>query len=327
MRLALALALAACGKPTEQATNQGSGSAAATLRVVTRLAADSTLVAGSRRVAIFSGDRWLESKAGALEPVPATAAELVRLRGGLGELELHLGLTAIAIGGEEHHERIVRIGAGEVVLADAHVEQVVATDAHEVWSYKDRLRSRLAVIDPAGQLTPLPELALIGKPIEGASPVSTKLCATPAIEDVAATRDTVVALVVECDPDAPVRLVTYRWPGPTATVELVGSRTALGFAPRQLAVNRGARAIAGPGHVLRLGAAQPTRFAGASITGLELADDGTPWLLADGALLRDGVTVPVARGTPTALARDAGLGIVVLATAPTGSWLLATASK
>jgi hypothetical protein len=338
VRLAIAIALCACGKSAERApVGSASGSSAALgLRVVTRLPATSVLLPGPRRIAIDADGRWLETRGGEPQPVPATAAAVTRLRGELGELELHLGRDVIAIGGEEHHEQYLRLveGAKAIAFDDAHVTQVVATAVHEVWSYQDKLRSRLAVVDASGVVTPLPELALAGKPITGVSPVSTKLCATPAIKDVAATHDSVVALVVECDPEAPVRLVTYRWPGtsndPAATVQELASRRALGFEPAQLAVAPGVHAIAGVGdgeiHVLKIGSA-PTRLPGTTLTALEIAADGAVWLLA-GTLWRDGTAMPVRDPSgievvPRALSRDEHLGIVVLAGATDVAWLLA----
>ncbi len=336
MRLAFAIALCACGKSAERAP-VGSASGSSTpppgLRVVTRLPAASVLVPGSRRIAIDAEGRWLETAGGEPQPVPATAAAVTRLRGELGELALHLGRDVIAIGGEEHHEQYLRLadGAKPIAFDDAHVTQVVATDAHEVWSYQDKLRARLAVVDRSGAVSPLPDLALAGTPIIGVSPVSTKLCATPAIKDVASTHGTVVALVVECDPEAPVRLVTYRWPGPTATVQQLASRRALGFEPVQLAVARGVHAIAGAGggeiHVLRIGS-EPRRVAGTALAGLEVAADGAVWLLAGTKVWRDGAAVAVRDPSgsdllPRALARDEHLGIVVLAGTTDVAWLLA----
>ncbi|MEJ7603286.1 MAG: hypothetical protein WKG01_35695 [Kofleriaceae bacterium] len=330
MRLALIalIALLACGKPSEPA-GSGAGSEAPRLHIVSRLPATSALVDSSRRIAIDADGRWLETTADSLQPVAETATALTRLRGALGELSLHLGRTVIAIGGEEHHEQIVRIGGAPVTL-EGHVVRVVATDTHEVWSYDERLRARLAVVD--AQVTPLPALALIGKPIVGASLVSTKLCATPAIKDLVASRDSVVALVVECDPDAAVRLVTYRWPGPTETTERLASTHALGFVPARLAIASDVRAVAGaaPDRGLRvLAVGKPVRtVAGNTLGHLAVSDAGAVWVLADGALDRDGepVTVSDPAGTrlvPRALARDHRLGIVVLATAPGAAWLLA----
>lgn len=341
MRIAIAIALCACGKSAERtpagsASGSGLGSsspAPPALRVVSRLPAASVLIPGSRRIAIDADGRWLESQHGELQPVPATAAAVTRLRGELGELELHLGRDVIAIGGEEHHEKYLRLlatGARPIAFDDAHVSQVVATDTHEVWSYQDKLRSRLAIVAAEGAVSPLPDLALVGKPITGVSPVSTKLCATPAIKDVAATRSSVVALVVECDLDAPVRLVTYRWPGPTATVQTLASRRTLGFEPVQLAVTGDVHAIAGTGdgqiHVLRVGT-DPKRIAATALTALEVAPDGATWVLAGDTLWRDGVAMtprdPAGSAvTPRALACDEQLGIVVLASGADVSWLL-----
>ena len=334
MRVAVAVALIACGKASEPpGTGSGSGSSKPDLHVVSRLPAGSTLVDSSRRVAIDADGRWLETTPDGLQPVPETAAAIARLRGELGELgelELHLGRSVIAVGGEEHREQILRVGGAAIVGLEAHVTKVVATDTHEVWSYEERLRARLAVVD--AQVAPLPALALAGKPIEGASPVSTKLCATPAIRDLAATGTRVVALVVECDPDAPVRLVTYHWPGPTASTEALASTRVLGFAPARLAITDAQSVIAGAtaaGGLRVLVIGKPVRaVTGHALAGLAISDAGAVWVLADGTLRRDDEPIAVVdpageRLVPRSLARDHRLGITVLASAPDAAWLLA----
>jgi hypothetical protein len=193
-------------------------------------------------------------------------------------------------------------------------------------------------VDARGAVTPLPAHELLAEPVSGISPVGAKKCAAPQIVDLASTSEAIAALLVECNPDAPIRIATYRWPGPTSQLARFATTKQLGFEPSQLVVAPdGTRALVGAGAgklVIAREASNGRLVPRASLANVTvvvdaaIAGDGAVWTLAiangdDWQVARDGVLVRVADPSgkplrPSRLAFDEHHGIVVLA----GDWLL-----
>ena len=365
--IAVAAALAACGKrrDDEPAPAAGSGApadgarAGASLRPVIELREHASLIAGTRRIALWVGEAgWYEPDARGLAAQPLIGAAMARARGELGELgelsDVFLGTRPILAGGEEHRERVLRfLPAPSPVALPGMLVQVVAAGALDVWRYEHELRTELATVDAAGTLAVLPAFPLLGPVAESLSPVGAKACAAPKVRDLAGTGEAVLALVTECHPRAPVRIATYRWPAPDAppsrTVATLGSLAELDLEIDHLLATRAGAPIlvgrrGGAAVVLRLGAgAGGAPAAAVGPTGVEaipdaaVADDGAVWLLALGrgpggrdrlTVSRDGVPVGVTTPAgaplrPERLAFDEHLGIVVLANEGAVRWLLA----
>lgn len=365
--IAVVAALAACGKRREEgaATMAGSGdgpraagdaAAGRLLRAVAELREHAVLVEGTRRIALWVGARgWYEPDARGLAAQPLIGAAVGRAKAELGELtDVFLGTRPILAGGEEHRERVLRfVPAATPVALDGMLVQVAAAGAVDVWRYEHQLRTELAIVDAAGAVTPLPGLPLVGPLVEGISPVGAKACAAPKVRDLAGTGDAVLALVTECHPRAPVRIVTYRWktPGgpPARSVETLGELGELDLEiDHLLAARDGTPILVGrrgdAAVVMRLAGAGGSGSAVAvgpsgveSITHAAIAGDGAVWLRLVGrgtggrdriTVSREGVGVEVASPAGAtlraeALAFDEQLGIVVLATEGAVRWLLA----
>ncbi len=312
-----------------------------------------TLVVGSRRIALLTGDDWLVPAAGAPRTDPEIGAAIAKTRIALGgDFELYLGAQPIAVGGEEHRESFVRLASTPMTVAVKGSLARVATvhGSLDVWQLEDRLRSQLVVVGPGGMASPLPALVRGGPDVPGLSPIAAKACEAPHVKDLAASGDGVFALVTECNLDAPLRIVGYRWAGatsrPSVDVAQLASPSELGFEPTQLVVARdGTRALVGAAHgALVIGrlARDGKVTSSASLTPVTLvanaavADDGSVWTLTLGAdpaghdvwqIARDGVVARVIdrAGTPlrpSQLAFDERYGIVVLATNADRVWLL-----
>jgi hypothetical protein len=305
------------------------------------------LVAGSRRVAIATEDGWFEPAAPSPRAVPEMAARIVKLHASLGEdLQLFLGSMPIAVGGEEHREVVVRLEAQPRTIAlDGVLVRVATVRDIELWQYEEHLRAQLAVVDAKGTLTQLPAHELVGPPVEHLSPVGARACAAPKIQSLASTGDAIVALLVECNPEAPIRIATYRWPGPTVTVQRLPSAHSLGFSPAQLVVSRTTRALVGAadgtlviGRVASDGkfTVRSTLSGVTRVSHAALADDGAIWTLSFASdadhhdawqVARDGEIVTIADPSgkplaPSQLAFDELYGIVVIASTAGESWLL-----
>jgi len=348
--------LAGCGKGASDAP-AGTGSSRnppARLHPIASFP-DARLVVGSRRVAIMSGERWLEpaalDSASGPREVAALGASLAKARATLGgDLQVLLGGSPIVVGGEEHRESHVRLEpAPHVIEVEGLLARVAARrDGTELWQLDDRLRSQLAVVDATGTVSVLPEHPLIGPAVVGLSPVKAKACATPHVQELATTGDDIFALVTECSGDAPIRIARYHWPSPGArpvtTVEQLDSAHALGFEPQHLVVARdGTRALVGAARgqlvVARVSSggkltsvaslSNVTRVADAAI-----GDDGAVWALTLGTsdgrdhwqVARDGEVVPVTDRAgralrPSRLAFDEHYGVVVMATSADQTWL------
>jgi hypothetical protein len=336
MRMVAAmLVLAACGKSENTDTPPPSPPPAAKprLRAIAEVKG-ATLVAGWRHVIIATPDRWLVADGTALKDLVEVADQVTKLRAELGELELFAAAAPVVVGGAEHHEETLRLGSGPIEVP-GHLQRMTAfADGTEVWQYEERLRARLALVSPTNKLTPLPGLALTAPAIEGDSPVRTKQCATPAIEDLASTGTTVAALVVECNPAARVRIVKLDAKG-AQTVDVLESPEQLGFAPKRLALAPngagGIVGIAGGKLAVRKGSVTTTSLANLTVlVSVAISDDGAIWALtlADdrAQVSRDGEVIAIANRTgapmrPVALALDSSLGIVVLATTGDTAWV------
>jgi hypothetical protein len=270
------------------------------------------LIASGQRVAIATADAYYDLAPSGPQAVPAIATRLATLRGELGELELFLGVHPIVVGGEEHHEQHVRLEPEpRAIELEGHVVRVVALRDVEVWQFEERLRAQLAVVDARGAVTVLPGIANAGPPIDSPSPVSAKRCAAPAIADLASSSDAIQALLVECNPAAPVRVASYLWPGPR--VELTTHRA---FKAAQLAGASIAGIADGKLAIVRGEALKPTAIAASQVLEAAVATDGAIWTLTtterdERTLARDGTAVPLAK--PAQLAHDDDRGITVLA--------------
>ncbi|MBX3156655.1 MAG: hypothetical protein KF773_11685 [Deltaproteobacteria bacterium] len=332
---AAALLIAACGKGDRAeppAAGSGSGGTpapdAAEARVkalaIPGSAGGTELVRGARRVAFVNGGRWLApTPAGPVEVVADAGAELATACGDYDHT-LFLARDPVAACGEEHQERTTRLvrGGPAVELPGIPLRAVALRDGTEVWVVEERLQTQLVVLAPDGGRRVYPPFARTGA--LPASPVRAKACAAARIVDLAGDGAEAVALVVECDPDAPVQLARITGATAPPASEVAPS---LGFVPQRVAVAKGVVAVAGVrGDELafaRLGGEKPRsgpRPTG-QVTGLEIADDGAVWALTVGTrdrqdvwtLSRDGVAVPTGALVPRALGADAALGIVGVA--------------
>jgi hypothetical protein len=352
--LAAAAALAACDRrrdepppppPPQQPQPLLRATPPARLRPIAELRERAVLVEGTRRIALRVGEAgWYEPDARGLAAQPLIGGAIARARAELGEpADVFLGTHPILAGGEEHRERFLRFAPAprEIALSGLLV-QVATAGPLDVWRYEHELRSELATVDAAGAIAPLPALPRIGPDAPARSPVSAKACAAPKVRDLAGTGDAVLALVTECHPRAPVRIATYRWPGPAREVATLGTLAELDLQiDRLLATRGGAPILVGRRGdevvVLRIGAGGRAA-ASRGPTGVEavshaaVADDGAVWTRSLGrdrvVLARDGAPIALASpgGAPLraeSLALDERLGIVVLASEGASRWLLA----
>lgn len=248
-------------------------------------------------------DTWYDG----LVENPAAGKEIAALRAKHGAIEIYLGKTPIVVGGEEHHEESVRITPAPVAIDTRVIPTKVELlpDGREVWAYTEALVSNITVDGVAA--TPL---ARIGALPADLSPVRAKLCAHPTLLDIAGP----YALFVECDDAVPRRLVQV---GGAETK--LPSRAALPLDHELLAVGRDVRLVGvQDGKLAIVRAGKATLYGPATrVLAAVVADDDAVWTLAltaDGTpgLARDGVAIPLEEA-PSALARDATLGVVVLA--------------
>ncbi|HSK05008.1 MAG TPA: hypothetical protein VK932_27355, partial [Kofleriaceae bacterium] len=194
-----------------------SPAAPAPLRPAAELRERAVLVEGTRRIALWVGEAgWYEPDAGGLAARPLIGSALARAHAEIGEpADVFLGTRPILAGGAEHRERFVRFQpAPREVALHGLLVQVAAAGPLDVWRYEHELRTELATVDASGAVAPLPGLPRIGPDVDARSPVGKKACAAPKVRALAGAGDAVLALVTECHPAAPVRIATYRWPGP-----------------------------------------------------------------------------------------------------------------
>jgi hypothetical protein len=341
--IALACVLG-CGSAKESRPSTGSGSgpgatsAPGTVRRLASVHPSGKLIAGTRRVALVTEQGYLEPGA---PPTPGgqVSAELEKLAKEFLLPEVFLATHPIVVGGEEHHEKHVQLTPAprEVELHGHLVRAVALADGKDVWQFEEKLRARLAVVDERGALLPLPDHELVGPPLDHPSPVVAKQCATPKIADLAATAGVAIALLIECHADAPVRVVSYTWPGPKIEVERLPSTKQLGFEPDHVVAAGDRRALIGAAAnklvIHRLGNARredlldgTTRVLAATMT-----DDGAVWTLTIGAsgarqVARDGVPVRLADPSgaalsPQGLGFDLRHGVTILAHDRASAWL------
>jgi hypothetical protein len=321
MKRALVIALVlACKSESPPPPHVGSASGAP--RVFGVLAeirgGDASLVAGARRFALRVGDRWYDAVAGklvenkSLGTVPETP-------------DIFLGVTPIAVVGEEHHEKHLRLAAAreEVPLVGVATKIEATRDGLEVWAYTHELEKNLALVRGGTVTYPKP-FARVGPLPESMSPVSAKLCERPHIADVAASTRAVFALVTECSPLAPFRLAEFANEAADAKETQLATRQDLGITFEKLVVSNSGRVHVVGVRDKRLvvdtlvdGNLKPATFEPvARVYTAVAADDEAVWtLVLDSAgtasVLRDGQPMPT-EGPPTALAVDDTLGVVVL---------------
>ncbi len=362
--IAAAAALAACdrrrdGEPAPAATPTSPPTAAPkppppaaspVLRPVAELRERAVLVEGTRRIALSVGEAgWYEPDAHGLAAQPLIGDALARARAELGEpADVFLGTHPILAGGEDHRERFLRfLPAPREIALHGLLVQVAAAGPLDVWRYEHELRTELATVDGSGAIAALPAFPRLGPDVEARSPVGKKACAAPRVRDLAGAGGAVLALVTECHPRAPVRIATYRWPGPAREIATLGALAELDLQiDRLLATRDGAPILVGrrgdAAIVMRIGAGGRAATAiGPSgvevVTHAAVADDGAVWIRTLGrgepdrdraAIVRDGA--PIALASPTgaplraeSLAFDDRLGVVVLASEGAARWLLA----
>ncbi|MBA3398010.1 MAG: hypothetical protein H0T89_35625 [Deltaproteobacteria bacterium] len=365
------LALAGCGKRDRNAAEDRSQAArprpAGPLGVVAEVRGEAMLVGDAGRFAlIVERRRWFDAAGGALRERPELSAPLARTLADLEPFaEVHLGSAPVVVGGEEHHEQHIRLEPAPrpIAVTGIVVEIAMAGPGEELWRTEHELRTELASFD--GQATtmtttttmmtttPIPALLRIGPDANHRSPVQAKLCAQPRIIDLvgvvtAGAGSRIDALVTECNDATPIRIVSYRWPGPRASVTTLASPAELGFRPERLVVTPRGEAVvvgtrAGQLAIGRVGTDHQvtvtTTLAGVSrVTTALAAVDASIWTLTLGAsddwiVARDGVAVTLVDPTgsgdpeqlqPLQLASAPQLGIVVLARSATMRYLLAT---
>lgn len=302
------------------------------------------LIPGTHRVALRFGDQgWIELADGAEVGHPELGKAIALAAGDGGLAEVFLGAMPIVIAGEHHHETVVRITPARIPieLHGSVYEIVTTSDNREAWRYEHEVVSQLAFV-AGSEVTPVAPLAKLGPDDDAASPVRRRLCRTPRVLDLDAAGATVYALVTECSPRAPIRVVAYDAPDRAREIR-VQSAEQLQLAPAVLAVSRtGDAAIAGIRAPGRLAIARIAAGGTATVTahldgvtrvhGAVVADDGAVWVLAftsAGAVLaRDGLPVALANQhgeplVPEQLAYSRGHGVVVLATRDGARYLLA----
>ena len=311
------------------------------LALVAEYRGEVTLIPGTDRIALRVGRTgWQEVAGGKRADRPELGAAIARAaEAGDGVADIFLGTTPIVIAGEHHHEQAARI-TPEVVPIAFHgtvYEVVTTSDGREAWRHEHALVSQLAFVRGI-EVRDAPALERIGPEIDDASPVRKRLCKTPRVLDVDAAGETVYALVVECSPQAPIRVVTYQ---PDREIRL-GSAQQLQLDPVALAVSRsGQLALAGIRAPDQLAIARIAVDGTANVTahlagvtrvhGAVVADDGAVWVLAftnTGPIVaRDGVAVALVHGdttlVPEHLAYEAKHGVIVLAAGDGARYLLA----
>lgn len=187
-----------------------------------RRAGPATLVAGTRRIAVWDGAAgWYEPDARGLAAQPLVGRAIAAARDAVGPLaEPHLGSLPVLSGGDEHREQHLRLAPAAQPIAIPGMLVAVATApaaAAELWWTEHELRSALTPVVAGRALPALPALAARGPALAARSPVSSKACAVPRVRALAGSPAVILALVTECHPDAPVRIAEHRWPaGPSA---------------------------------------------------------------------------------------------------------------
>ena len=321
MRRVLAIALVVACKSEAPPPQVGSASAAAprAFGVLAEIrGGDAALLGGTRRFALRVGDRWYDAVSGRLVENKSLAVP--------DATDIFLGVTPIAVVGEEHHEQHVRLGAErtEVPLLGVATKIEATRDGLEIWAYTHELEKNLALVRGGTVTYPKP-FARIGPLPESISPVSAKLCERPHIADVAASERAVFALVTECSPLAPLRLAEYASADAEAKETQLATRRDLGIAFERLVVSNSGRVHVVGVRDRRLaidrlvaGTLQAATFEPvARVVAAVAADDEAVWtLVLDSAgkasVLRDGKPMPT-DAAPTGLAIDDALGVVVLA--------------
>lgn len=281
---ALLVLLVACSSERAPQKQQGFG--------VVATVGNATMLTNGERVALRDGARWFDIENGKLVENLALGAAVARESEALGTPDVHLGATPIVVGGEHHQEKHVRVPSRDLVPLDGIATEIVVAGDREAWRYEHELVSTLAFVRGA-IVEPIAPIALAGGEVEQPSPVSQRRCKHPRVADLDVARDTVYALVVECT--GHTRVIAY----PGAVETRVEPADALAVSRTGEIRTVAAAAVPGATRVLQA----------------VFADDGALWVLATTAtntiVARDGAPMPVTQ--PRQLARDATLGVVVLA--------------
>lgn len=314
MKLVALLLACGCSKPAKPVQ----------LATVADITGEATLVAGTRRVAVYGGETWWQSDAGTL-PIGAAIAQLVRSS---EAADVFLGADPIIVAGEEHAETITRftpqLQPTRVGLDGLPSKILALGDGREAWLAHVGIFDQLLFVTGT-QVEAAPKLALVGPPADTVSPVSARLCAVPKVEDIAVRANEVYTLVSECNEEAPLRIVAY----PSGRISLLPTRERLAMSFMKLAVSPdGKLHLIGirNGHVYVENVLDDmvlkrsmvlTPSAATRVETALYADDGAFWTLVLDAnnkpqILRDGMLVATP-SPPKALALDDKLGVVVLA--------------
>lgn len=340
----LAAICVGCGGNKEQPPAPGSASAEVprdaaalpqTLAPVANVLGHVELITGTNRFALRAGEHWFVSSQQGLVARPAVGKAIAAQLEAVGGVvtDVLYGASPIVVGGKDHQERHVRIGAtAEDVKVHGIAWEAVQVGDIELWHTEHRIRTELAWVDARGA-TEVPAFPLVGPRPNALSPVSGKACEAPRIPDIASNGKVAVALLVECHPDAPVR-VAWLEPSETRVVEVPAAK--LGFTAHRIAIRRDGTSVAITGTrgdqlgIFRIG--QPADVAARTFPArvvfqTEIDDAGAVWTYSSGkqdgtkVLARDGVPVTLATGrasdlVPQGLGYDTHLGIAVLARVP-----------
>jgi hypothetical protein len=350
-RLAIAaLVLASCGKrSSESQPANGSGSGGDDgWRELARFDTDVKLLGGLDDVAVVENLSWFMFDGGKLRPRKMApdgqrCADASTEAGG-EEPEVFYGNQPLIACGDEHRVRAYRFTAGELEVPGP-IQQVVGfRKGAEAWHYLDRLTSRIAIVERDGTITPEPPFERVGPAVEGESPVRTKACASPSILDLASNGETVVALVTECSPEAPVRVASLNLPGRPSYTTTLATPAKLGFQPDQVAISLDGRVVIagiadGKLATMRVDGEQKRELGpgpASQVIEMVITSSGEVWALTLGArgkasewiLTRDRVVVPLPPGLHAeALAYDRQLGVVVKAVGNGKHWIFALSSR
>jgi hypothetical protein len=262
-----------------------------------------------------------------------------------------LGHHPIAVGIDrrrrDHHVRLRP--ARQLVRLRGVPEQIVALPGGlEAWrvSFEGARPAGLAFVSERGRATLAAPLPSLEPRLPSPSATIARLCAQPGISRVAALGSNVLALVLECHREAPMRLVRYDAEGKVTDVRALASAASAGFDPEQLAVAPDGPVVAGRS-AGRLVLARPGerdswqlvkgQSRAAAVIALAVGVTGAAWTLTLGeddsgddlwevqcegrpVSLSDPDGAPV---RPVQMGADAHLGVSVLAMGEGGKWLFA----
>jgi hypothetical protein len=338
--------------PEVAGSSDGCGSS---LCPVLQLEARADLVQGTGRIALLARDQWLEIDERDITVDQALSRRIAEAYDRPGGFSLHLGHDAIVgpdpfdpPAGKRHRHQRWRPTPQTITLPGILTDVVALDEGREAWRFADSRSSRLAFVDRAGKVFVAPALPSMGPAVPGLSDLGREVCAEPTVSRIAGAGRELIALVVECHVEAPVRLVRYTSTGQASEVRTMASVRESDFEVEALAVDGTGPVVAGRSRD-RLVVARPGDAATWTITrgdtrtaivlGLVVDGDDLAWTLTLGAdasghdvseVQRDALAVvlPTIEGEtlrPSQIGFDARMGVVVLASSESGPpWLLAT---